>query len=131
MPAILNQAISANSFDEFERWGETIRLMGTVLNWRLAQTQSTESMLLGNVTGPYSRGEVWSLLANYIQNSLSYNGDWTLELIKAFDQIKEHIARFRTLSASLPATRSALLVDDTMRRLTGYIVARKIPLKPA
>jgi hypothetical protein len=125
----ISRRLATAAFPTFEFWGEVLRLLATVLQWRMGNGDSANELLLDNSTGPFSLSEVQQHLRLFIEKELSPAGDWPLEIAAAFaNYVTSSIAAWRTMAAAVRPEQSVPVVDETLRRLASYMIARGLTI---
>jgi hypothetical protein len=129
MGASITQAMGPfqSDFAEFEYWGEVLRLLNALVCWREVETEVPELLLISNCPGPFSPVELYRHLDAHIQKNLSYAGDWPLETAQFVEtSIKAAVESLRARASVLPNDKSVPTVDETLRRINGYMRVRGI-----
>jgi hypothetical protein len=120
------QGMDVGLISDFAFWGEAIRFLGVMTRWMSCQHETPELLFMGNFGGPFSHDEVVQYIAAYIASpQLSYAGDWPLEVARSVAvSIQTTVDEIRQLAAALPKGKSVPTIDETLRRLYGFMSVR-------
>lgn len=127
MPTAIRTRLGQLASGEFGFWGEVVRFLGGLVHWRAALNDRRDDLLLANSSGPFSLLELGLAIDDWIQTHLSWSGDWPFEVAQSVDEIlTTAIESLRAQAATVPANKSVPAIDETLRRLTGYMIAKGI-----
>jgi hypothetical protein len=133
LPAAIRSDLKAKTtaFPAFSYWGEAVRVLGTFVRWRLATLETPDTLLLKNCPGPFSIPELSVYLETYIAKRLSPAGNWPFEVAQTVQTtIQEAVEPLKAAAAVVPPDKGVPTVDETLRRLAAFMIARGVTLTP-
>lgn len=121
----INAFISSYQNADYEFWGEALRVMGSFLQWRSQPVDQPNDVYGKTPLGPYNLIELAARMGEQLPNRLSFDGDWVTETaMLPGGLITGTVEGFRAQAATLPRNKSVSVVDQTLRKLGGYMIAR-------
>jgi hypothetical protein len=116
----------ANTVRDFSFWGEVLRLQSILLNWRDKTIDKALDLSVQNASNlPFSISEIFDMIGEEMPKRLSYNGEWKFEVCRIASEIMQYTCQtLRARAAALAPDKCVPIVDQTLRKLAGYILSR-------
>ena len=132
MPEEIRGNLNGRADTSYDYWGEILRFLGALVRWRFSTESDTlEDLLVVNSWGPYTPNELHGPFTMILKERLSLSGgeSWAFEAAQLADTcVNESIESLRAQAATLPSGKCVPVIDETLRHLAGYMIARGIDI---
>lgn len=112
----------------FEGSASILRLFSTISNWRLSRRSDVKYQTdINNILGLFTPADVAHLLDNFFKKDYPRDIDWSNAIKDAFiSSVRNDVVKLKRRAKDVHDEEGILEVDETLRRLGGYMRAHKI-----
>jgi hypothetical protein len=122
-PGILQRDLTAAALVQFEGLGRIVQLFVTIARWRQMQfTVEPLSTQITSMPGIVTIEQVVAFVRDYLKQDLSNASSWVLLAVEALrSRLNEDATWFLDVSDGIDPNQKILIIDETMRRLGGFM----------